>query len=91
MPCTLHPGRTHQIRLHLPSIALPLVGDAVYGGRPAWGLQRQGLHASFLRLQHPVTGADLAFWCDPPADLRDALAQGGLRYNPPPAGSGLIA
>ena len=29
--CTLHTGRTHQIRLHLTSINSPIIGDGIYG------------------------------------------------------------
>jgi 23S rRNA pseudouridine1911/1915/1917 synthase len=88
--CKLHTGRTHQIRVHMAWLGHPLVGDALYGGKPLLGLQRQALHAVHLRLAHPVTGEPLAFWCEPPADFAAALAAGGLRYNPPPAGQGLI-
>lgn len=29
-------GRTHQIQVHLKSFGLPIVGDALYGGKPLW-------------------------------------------------------
>lgn len=79
--CTLHTGRTHQIRVHMASIGHPLVGDAVYGGAPAAGLARQALHAFRLGFAHPVTGEPLQFHAAPPADLQEALQTWGLRYN----------
>lgn len=79
LSCTLHSGRTHQIRVHLASRGLPLVADALYGGKPALGLQRQALHATELRLQHPSSGAPLSFECQPPADFAVAWSQLLLR------------
>lgn len=73
--CTLHTGRTHQIRVHLASRGHPLVADAVYGGRPALGMTRQALHATRLELAHPVSGEALAFDCAPPADFAAAWRQ----------------
>ena len=79
--CTLHTGRTHQIRVHMASIGHPLVADVTYGGRPAATLARQGLHAFRLALQHPVSGHPLEFVSGLPADLRQAIVESGLRYN----------
>ena len=70
--CTLHTGRTHQIRVHLASRGHPLVGDLVYGGRAALGMQRQALHATRLAFTHPCTQAALSFELDPPADFAAA-------------------
>ena len=73
--CTLHTGRTHQIRVHLASRGLPLVGDRLYGGRPAEGIERQALHAAELAFAHPLSGRPLAFASPLPADLAPAWRQ----------------
>jgi len=73
--CVLHSGRTHQIRVHLASRGHPLVADAVYGGRPALGMQRQALHAARLEFAHPILQQPLAFEAPPPADFASAWQQ----------------
>ena len=78
----LETGRTHQIRVHMAHVRLPLLGDPVYGGRlrlpPNASLRcveaiqnfhRQALHAERLALTHPATGARLEWRAEVPADL----------------------
>ena len=73
--CTLHTGRTHQIRVHLASRGLPLVGDRLYGGAPALGMERQALHAARLAFDHPLSGGVLDLRSSPPNDFAAARAQ----------------
>ena len=47
--------------------------DAVYGGAPAAGLQRQALHAFRLAFVHPVTRQALEFHAPLPPDLAAGL------------------
>ena len=79
--CTLHTGRTHQIRVHMAMIGHPLVADVLYGGRAAAGMQRQALHACRLAFTHPVTLEPMVFQASLPVDLNLALANWGLSYN----------
>lgn len=71
----LETGRTHQIRVHLAAIDLPVSGDPQYGVRGDLGLERQFLHAHQLRFRHPVTGADIALESELPPELDEALAR----------------
>jgi 23S rRNA pseudouridine1911/1915/1917 synthase len=70
---TLETGRTHQIRVHLSAIGLPVCGDPVYGVRDRYGLQRQFLHAARLGFEHPVTGEPIDVRSPLPRDLAAAL------------------
>lgn len=79
-------GRMHQIRLHFASMGHPVVMDDQYGDfgfnkrfRKRWGLRRQFLHASKLRI--PLDGREHKWSAPLPEDLRktlDALARAEL-------------
>ncbi len=79
--CTLHTGRTHQIRVHMAHLGHPLLGDAVYGGMPLGGMSRQALHAWRLAFEHPITGERIDLRSDWPEDMAQALQNLGLSYN----------
>ncbi|XBS70652.1 23S rRNA pseudouridine(1911/1915/1917) synthase RluD [Acerihabitans sp. KWT182] len=83
----LETGRTHQIRVHMAFINHPLVGDPLYGGRPRppkgaseafvnmlRGFDRQALHATRLRLYHPVTGIEMEWFAPLPEDMVELIA-----------------
>jgi 23S rRNA pseudouridine1911/1915/1917 synthase len=88
--CRLVTGRTHQIRVHLAALGLPIVGDPVYGEPRHRGVAdaalagmcrdfpRQALHAWRLGLRHPVTGRQLALQAPLPAELCRLLHAAGL-------------
>ncbi|MFO1321814.1 MAG: RluA family pseudouridine synthase [Burkholderiales bacterium] len=79
--CALDTGRTHQIRVHLAHVGLPLLGDPVYGpARLSPGLaeavgkfSRQALHAHRLAFDHPATGERLEWSAAPPPDFEGLL------------------
>lgn len=78
----LETGRTHQIRVHMAHINHSLVGDQLYGGRPRplkgasdefrdalREFDRQALHATMLRLYHPITGIQMEWHAPIPDDM----------------------
>lgn len=88
--CRLWTGRTHQIRVHLASRGLPIVGDPVYGAAKGQKLRsrdlealcrafpRQALHSWKMRLVHPVTGERLDLRAPLPDDLTNLLEAVGI-------------
>ena len=85
----LKTGRTHQIRVHCAAMHHPVVGDPLYGGRPASRIPtgvspavrqtlgkvaRQLLHARRLGFTHPATLERVAFEAPLPADMLAVMA-----------------
>ena len=81
----LKTGRTHQIRVHLSYLGLPIVGDDMYGGKhtterdlggdsDAMLLARQALHATTLGFRHPMTEQPMKFTAPLAADIARAVA-----------------
>lgn len=73
----LETGRTHQIRVHFSAFRHPLVGDTMYGADPSLakklGIEHQWLHAVRLSFEHPITGENVSFQSDYPAELTKVL------------------
>jgi len=82
-------GRTHQIRVHLKALDLPILGDSVYGGhsfylsqiKPGYRhkgeekplLNRTALHATRLSILHPRTNQPVSFEARLPKDMTIVL------------------
>ena len=87
LECRLETGRTHQVRVHLDHIGVPIIGDPLYGQGfktkigllpeplrdKLESLHRQALHASRLGFAHPVTGTLLEFNSPLPCDLAEIV------------------
>jgi len=77
-------GRTHQIRVHLSALGLPVIGDSVYGNPKRADavhntfvrsklktMKRQALHAAKIGFVHPVTCREMMFSSPLPDDMAD--------------------
>ncbi len=80
----LKTGRTHQIRVHLAALNTPILGDSRYGDASLnqqlligkahqTPFNRMFLHASELRLIHPITLAAMTFKADLPDECERFL------------------
>ena len=75
--CTLHTGRTHQIRVHMKALGHVLLGDTIYGWKPDARLPRQPervmLHAEHLVFAHPITKKTMDLRAPLPADFQAVM------------------
>lgn len=78
--CTLHTGRTHQIRVHMLHLGHPLIGDPIYA-KPARQKAQTGrlmLHAWKLAFDHPATGERVSLQAPVPPEYTPWLTP----FNP---------
>jgi 23S rRNA pseudouridine1911/1915/1917 synthase len=74
----LETGRTHQIRVHMQSLGTPVLGDPLYGSasmNQKFTLDRQMLHASRIRLPHPIHGRELELIAPIPEDMHRIMSK----------------
>ena len=87
LDCEIITGRTHQIRVHLLSLGLPIIGDKDYNSRKEQKFRltnirnalrdlilkfpRQALHSYKIEFNHPILKKNIKITCDLPDDMRD--------------------
>ena len=87
LECRLETGRTHQIRVHMAHLKVPIVGDPLYGGPlklpkgasealagALRGFRRQALHAETLEFAHPISGEPIRCTAPVPDDMLALMA-----------------
>ncbi|MDD5089505.1 MAG: RluA family pseudouridine synthase [Candidatus Wallbacteria bacterium] len=68
-------GRTHQIRVHLSYLKLPIVNDTLYGYRgEQFDINGPALHAERIAFQHPFLSRHMEFQAPLPEDMKNILA-----------------
>ena len=87
LDCEIITGRTHQIRVHLTSSGLPIIGDKnyIFNKEQKFRLNnipikvreylsnfpRQALHSSKLEFIHPISEKLIKITCELPTDMKD--------------------
>ena len=77
--CELLTGRTHQIRVHLKYIGVPIIGDVTYGKAKIEScfpdiirnFPRQALHSRELFFIHPFLKKEMIFIVEEPEDMKE--------------------
>lgn len=67
--CKLETGRTHQIRVHMKAIEHTLIGDTLYGTSSTL-IDRQALHACYVKFIHPITKKEVIYTAPLPQDMQ---------------------
>ena len=87
LDCEIITGRTHQIRVHLLSLGLPIIGDKDYSFKKEQKFRlknmdanlrnlvslfpRQALHSYKIEFDHPILKKHIKITCDLPNDMKD--------------------